>query len=203
MCPAVSYTCENCAIIILAAGSSSRLGSPKQLLVYRDKTLLQNCIDNAKQINANPLILVLGARKKLIEDHTNTEEVIIVENKNWESGIASSITAAVNTLNDKFPGTEFIIIMVCDQPFADAEILKKLLLKQKESGKAIVACEYEGTKGTPVLFHRSLFNELHALKGDSGAKKILTKYENQTEYVSFTAGGIDIDTMEDFKNLSK
>jgi molybdenum cofactor cytidylyltransferase len=203
MCPLVSHTCENFAVIILAAGSSSRLGSPKQLLVYSDKTLLQTGIDNAKQINANPVILVLGANKELIEDHTDTKGVFVIENDNWKSGIASSITTAVTTLYDKFPGTEFIILMVCDQPFADTTILNKLLLKQKETGKAIVASEYENTKGTPALFHRSLFHELAALKGDMGAKEILTKYENESAYVSFKGGGIDIDTVEDYKNLSK
>ena len=199
----VSHTCESFAVIILAAGSSSRLGSPKQLLVYSGKTLLQTCIDNAKQINANPVILVLGANKKLIEDHTDTKGVIVIENDNWKSGIASSITVALSALYNTFPDTDYIILMVCDQPFADSTILNKLLLKQKETGKSIVACKYEGTKGTPALFHRSLFHELAALKGDSGAKVILTKYENESAYVSFEAGGIDIDTVEDYKNLSK
>lgn len=203
MHPLISHTCESFAVIILAAGSSSRLGSPKQLLVYSGKTLLQTCIDNAKQINANPVILVLGANKKLIEDHTDTNGVIVTENGNWKSGIASSITVALSALYNTFPDTDCIILMVCDQPFADSTILNKLLLKQKETGKPIVACKYEGTKGTPALFHRSLFHELAALKGDSGAKVILTKYENESAYISFKAGGIDIDTVEDYKNLSK
>ena len=203
MHPLISHTCESFAVIILAAGSSSRLGSPKQLLVYSDKTLLQTCIDNAKQINANPVILVLGANKNLIEDHTDTNGVIVTENDNWKNGIASSITVALSALYNTFPDTDCIILMVCDQPFADSTILNKLLLKQKETGKPIVACKYEGTKGTPALFHRSLFHELAALKGDSGAKVILTKYENESAYISFKAGGIDIDTVEDYKNLSK
>ncbi len=194
---------KNFAVIILAAGSSSRLGKPKQLLVYHDKTLLQNCLDHAKQIQADPVIVVLGAHKELIKDQIDTEGITIVENNNWTSGMASSITSAVTTLGTDFPGRDGLILMVCDQPFADQDVLAQLLLKQKETGKAIVASAYENTTGTPALFHRSLFTELLELKGDTGAKKILKKYKNLSAYVSFKAGSIDIDTPEDYKNLAK
>jgi len=194
---------EKCAVIILAAGNSSRLGSPKQLLVYHNKTLIQNCIDHAKQVQAKPLIVVLGAHKELIKSQIDTLNITVVENDNWESGMASSITSAVKTLQDSFPDTDGLILMVCDQPFVDWKILSKLLLKQKETGKAIVASSYEGINGTPAFFHRSLFTELLDLKGDSGAKKILEKYKNSLACVSFEAGSIDIDTSEDYKNLAK
>ncbi|MHB1179220.1 MAG: nucleotidyltransferase family protein [Daejeonella sp.] len=192
------------AVIILAAGSSSRFGSPKQLLVYRHKTLLQNCIDNAKQVHGNPLLLlVLGAHKELIKDQIDIRNVTVIENNNWESGMASSITSAVTTLQADFPDTDGMILMVCDQPFADRVILTELLLKQKDTGKAIVASAYDGTHGTPAFFHRSMFSELLDLKGDTGAKKILEKYKNLSAYVSFNAGGIDIDTSEDYKILAE
>ncbi|MEJ7780680.1 MAG: nucleotidyltransferase family protein [Daejeonella sp.] len=191
------------AVIILAAGSSSRLGSPKQLLHYYDKPLLQNCIDNAKQVQADPVILVLGAYKELIKDQVDTGNMIVIENNNWASGMASSITSAVTALKNDFPDTDGLILMVCDQPYADSGILSQLLLRQKETGKAIVASAYEETTGTPAFFHRSMFTELLGLQGDTGAKKILEKYKNLSANVSFKAGSIDIDTTEDYKNLAK
>lgn len=194
---------EKFAVIILAAGNSSRLGSPKQLLIYHNKTLLQHCIDHARDIQGNPVILVLGAHKELIKGQIDTGNITVIENDKWESGMASSITSAVTRLKTDFPDADGLILMVCDQPFADREVLSQLLLKQKETGKALVASSYEDTRGTPALFHRSLFTELLNLKGDRGAKKILEKYKNRSAYVSFKAGSIDIDTSEDYNNLAK
>jgi molybdenum cofactor cytidylyltransferase len=191
------------AVIVLAAGRSSRLGSPKQLLPYQGKTLLQHSIDSAKEIGSNQVIVVLGSGKELIENKINDDGILIVENSNWESGIASSIKAGINALTDILPDIDSAILITCDQPFVDAEILKTLILEQIESGKAIVGCSYDNTKGIPALFHCSLFPELLSLVGDNGAKKLFEKYKEVATFVSFNAGSIDIDTSEDYKNLPK
>ena len=197
------FKVENLAVIILAAGNSSRLGSPKQLLPYAEKTLLQHAIDNAKASSANHVIVVLGSRKTLIETKIDLDEIFIVENLNWESGISSSIKAGLNALKDISTETDAIILMACDQPFADAEILKTLVQEQARSGKAIVGCSYDSTKGIPALFHKSIISELLSLEGDTGAKKLFEKYKEEASFISFQDGGIDIDTSEDYKNLTK
>lgn len=197
------FIVKNYAVIILAAGRSSRLGSPKQLLPYHGKTLLQHSIDNAKEIGSNQVVVVLGSGKELIENKINSEGIMIVENSHWESGIASSIKIGINTLTKILPNIDAAIVMACDQPFADSKILKKLLLKQIESGKAIIGCSYDNTKGIPALFHSSLFPELISLQGDIGAKKLFEKYQDVTSFVPFTDGSIDIDTLEDYKKLPK
>lgn len=197
------FSVSSFAIIILAAGGSSRLGRPKQLLSYRGKTLLQHSIDSAKEAGSRQVIVVLGSGKELIENKINSSGIEIAENSNWESGISSSIKAGINALNNLAPDVDALILMVCDQPFTDSNILKKLLSKQRESGKAIVGCSYENTKGTPALFHSSFFPELLSLTGDSGAKKMFEKYEEVASFVSFQDGGIDIDTSEDYRNLPK
>ena len=191
------------ATIILAAGSSSRLGSPKQLLIHREKTLLQNSIDTAKLINSDQIIVILGSNRALIKNEINAEEIVLIENQNWESGLASSIKAGIEALKIISPDIDAIILMVCDQPYADAEVLKSLLTKQVETGRALVGCMYENTKGIPALFHSSLFPELLSLDGDSGAKKLFEKYNKVASFISFKDGGIDIDTLEDYKNLAK
>lgn len=191
------------AVIILAAGSSSRLGSPKQLLTVDDKTLLQHTIEAAKAAGIDPVIVVLGANRELIKKDLNAKEVVIAENEKWQSGLASSIHSGIEALTKVSPSADAAILMVCDQPFVSAELLNDLLRKQKETGKAIVASSYDNTLGTPALFHSSLFPELAALEGDTGAKILLKKYENQLSSVPFIRGGIDIDTGEDYKNLGK
>ena len=199
----IQFRVESYAIIILAAGNSSRLGSPKQLLTYTGKSLLQLAIDKAKENGPDQVIVVLGSSMQLIESKISTEDITIVENTNWESGLASSIQAGINALKKISNDIDAIILMVCDQPFVDAKILKALIHEQAESGHAIVGCKYDDTKGIPALFHKSIFPELLSLEGDTGAKKLFEKYKDVASFVYFQDGGIDIDTSEDYKNLTK
>ena len=197
------FNVRSYAVIILAAGNSSRLGSPKQLLEYKKSTLLEHSIDSALSVGSDQVIVVLGSGKDLIENKIVEKSIVITENSNWKSGIASSIKVGIRTLKKVSPNIDAVVLMVCDQPFADEKILKKLLAKQLESGKAIVGCLYNNTKGTPALFHSSLFPELLSLKGGNGAKKLFEKYTEVAAFVPFLNGGIDIDTSEDYKNLVK
>lgn len=197
------FTVQSCAVIILAAGDSSRLGRPKQLLTYTEKPLLQIAIDNAKEIEPDLVMVVLGSNMQLIESQINTDGTIIVENPNWENGLASSIKSGLNALTKISSNIDAIILMVCDQPFVDSKILKALLHEQARTGHAIVGCKYDDTKGIPALFHKSVFPKLLCLEGDTGAKKLFEEYKEVASFVSFKDGGIDIDTSEDYKNLTK
>ena len=197
------FKVESYSIIILAAGDSSRLGRPKQLLSYGGKTLLQSAINSAENSGADQVIVVLGSRKQLIENEINHNGVILIENPDWESGIASSIKTGITELKNIFTGADAVILMVCDQPFADEKILKALIQEQASSGNAIVGSSYDNTKGIPALFHKNLFSELVSLEGNSGAKRLFEKYKESASFISFQEGGIDIDTLEDYKNLTK
>jgi molybdenum cofactor cytidylyltransferase len=192
-----------CAVIILAGGKSSRLGTPKQLLRFKDKNLVQHAADTAKIAGLEPVIVVLGSGMESIESGLFSRTVKIVENKNWEEGMASSIRAGVEYLQSQSPGTDGTIIMVCDQPFVDAALLNKLLSTQRETGLPIVASAYEGISGTPVIYHQSFFAKLLELKGEKGAKKILEENPERVTTIAFPEGNIDIDTNEDYKNLEK
>jgi len=194
---------SNCGIIILAAGSSSRLGNPKQLLAYKGKTLLQHSIDVALETNIKSIIVVLGSNIELIEKETETSGVYVVKNEDWASGMASSIACGLNILKIHAPKTDGVILMVCDQPYVSTALLNNLMLKQNETGSTVVASSYENTLGTPALFHKYLFTELSSLQGDKGAKIIFRKYGNSCESIPFALGGIDIDTHENYRNLAK
>lgn len=194
---------SNCAVIILAAGRSARLGSPKQLLPYRDKTLLQHSIDAALGSNAKPIIAVLGSGMEIIEHELVRDKIFISENTSWENGMASSISCGLNALNNLAPGIESVILMVCDQPFINPGLLNDLIKKQKSSGSSIVASFYENTIGTPALFHKKHFPELASLEGDTGARSLFKKYAETLQIIPFDKGGIDIDTIENYRNLAK
>jgi molybdenum cofactor cytidylyltransferase len=191
------------AVIILAAGRSARLGSPKQLLSYRGKTLLQHSIDTALESMASQILVVLGSKKDSIKKEIEQTQIFILENSSWESGMASSISCGITNLQIIAPETEAVILMVCDQPFVNAKLLNNLITKHKDSKQSIVASSYANTLGTPALFHKSLFVELLALQGESWAKSLIKKYSQQVGFVSFDQGSIDIDTRENYRNLPK
>ncbi len=188
-------------IIILAAGSSSRLGRPKQLLDYRGKTLLQTVIDEALATNCKPVLVVLGANAKEIAARHENDQISIVINENWKNGMASSIVAGLSVMIKNNSALECIIIAVADQAFIKMSNFNHLIEKQKETGKNIIASAYAETIGTPVLFKKDYFEALLSLKGAEGAKNILKQHPHELETVMFEGGGIDIDTETDYNNL--
>jgi len=186
-------------IIILAAGSSSRLGKPKQNLVYKGQTLLQRAIEATAASVCRPVIVVLGANEEMIKPTIENNAINIIHNPDWQQGMASSIRSGINALKKIEPKAGSVILTLCDQPFVDTPLLDRLV--QKRSAKRIVASSYNDTMGAPVLFGAAYFDELLLLKGQEGAKKLLLKYPDDVVTVPFPLGGIDIDTMEDYEKL--
>jgi len=189
------------AIIVLAAGSSSRMGRPKQLLPYNGKSLLEHTVDTANDTDASPVIVVLGANAALLEKEINEKKVHITENSEWSEGMASSVRCGIKTLVQIAPYSDAAIIMVCDQPFVSPALLNELVAAQKNTGKDIVTSHYENAIGPPALFHKTVFPELLDLKGDAGARKIIEQRGTDIATVSFAKGEIDIDTESDYKAL--
>lgn len=192
---------NNTGIIILAAGNSSRLGQPKQLLSYNNTTLLNNTIDAALQIPNAIVIVVLGSEQELIEQELNSPQIKISYNKNWISGMSSSIVKGLSDLLTGTVAVDSCIISVCDQPFINNSVFENLLKEHNSTGVGIVASSYSGTVGIPVLFSKKYFKELLELKGQEGAKKLIGKFSDDCVSVAFLKGGIDIDTPEDYKHL--
>jgi molybdenum cofactor cytidylyltransferase len=189
------------AIIILAAGASTRMNGPKQLLPYKEKSLVQQAIDTALATNSEQVILVLGANAERIREQTNTAGVEVVVNGSWKEGMASSVRLGISTLQQEFPDVDSATIMLCDQPFVTADLLQKLAITQEQSGKKITASYYKQTAGVPVVFDKTLFPKLLKLEGQEGAKKLLSIYSDDVATVPFAEGEMDIDTEEDYQRL--
>ena len=126
-------------IIILAAGNSSRLGEPKQLLPYQNSSLLLHTIDQALALPANVVMVVTGASKEIIEKELSGKKVHTHYNANWSTGMGSSISSAVAGMMVLHPALDALLITVCDQPFLDAHILASLVEEHIRTGKSIVA----------------------------------------------------------------
>ena len=188
-------------IIILAAGESSRLGYPKQIARYNDKTLLQIAIDAANGSKAEKKVLVLGANKDEIKKTFRGDSIPNIPNQDWEKGMASTMQKGLDYLM-KFDAPDQVIIMLCDMPFVDFKLLNKLIAAQKKTGKGIVACEYADTIGVPILFTKAYFKELKTLAGDEGAKKVALAHADDCAHVKFPMGKVDVDTEADLRDLN-
>jgi molybdenum cofactor cytidylyltransferase len=188
-------------IIILAAGESTRLGYPKQIAKYKEKTLLQLAIDAANGSKADKRVVVLGANRDEIKKTFSGASIPNIPNPNFQEGISSSIKIGMEYML-KFDQPDQVIIMLCDQPFVDASILDELIDLQEKEGKGIVACAYSKTFGVPALFGSAYFKELMDLKGDEGAKQLALAHEDDLVTVSFPNGKVDIDTEEDLRDLN-
>lgn len=197
------YSVTNCAVIVLAAGGSTRLGRPKQLLSYNGTSLLQHTIDAARQSTILSIIVVLGSDHESINKNIDVTGLHVVRNDNWQTGMASSIICGIKSLERIAPGVDGAILMACDQPFINAALLDDLLLVQKASNKPIVASRYKDTIGIPALFHKEFFGQLLDLEGDKGAKKLMNQSADCCATVPFPLGSIDIDTLDDYEALLK
>ncbi len=193
---------KNTGIILLAAGCSSRLGSPKQLLLFEGKTLLEKIIDTSLNVfEKENIILVLGSEHEKIESSIQDKNISICINTNWKSGMASSINLGVKTLLSKFPEMQKCFISVCDQPYLNNEIFVDMMKIFENSAKEIVVAKYAETLGVPALFSKKYFEELTQLEGEQGAKKIILQNSDDVAIFEFEKGAIDIDTPSDYDNL--
>jgi len=187
-------------LIILAAGTSSRLGRPKQLLEYKGKPLLQHAIDIAGQFEWGAGVLVLGANARRIEQKIDPKGLDLIRNEKWEEGIASSIRLGLSHLREKKSDLHHALFLLSDQPYLTVEVLR-LLLSVHEENKSITACKYQGQIGVPVILSHAFFNDLMQLEGDQGAKKIVMNNFDTTSTIPFEGGEVDVDTEEDVKHL--
>lgn len=188
------------AMIILAAGASVRMGTPKQLLSYRGRSLLRHITIEAIASVCEPIIVVLGAYAQQIRQEVQLP-VQVVENLDWNQGMSASIKSGIQELNTATNNIEAVVLAVCDQPFVSAQIINQLVEAYYYTEKPIIASEYSGTLGVPALFSHRFFSELRDLKETEGAKQIIKKYRYEVYCIPFPEGAIDIDTPNEYEKL--
>lgn len=197
------YKIDNCAVVIIAAGESKRLGSPKQLLLLDKDSMLNRLIKMVQKAVDFPIYLVLGANAEKIKAQLPNVSLKIVENTEWQEGMGSSIRIGVQTVIDSANKHDGVLILVCDQPHLSETAIKDLISLQANKKSAITASFYANITGTPALFHQSVFSDLLALKGDQGAKRIIQERDQELAKLQFEMGVLDIDTPEDYQKLLK
>jgi len=185
------------AAVILAAGASTRLGRPKQLLRYRGSSLIRRAVDCAVEAGYGPVVVVVGAVADAVSAEVDGLPVEVVRNDAWQEGMGSSIRAGVEALEDRQSQVRAAALLACDQPRLTPGILRDLVQAFDGAEGRMVACEYAGTVGVPALFERSRFADLLKLRGPGGAKSVLEAHPADVVRMPWPDGSIDIDRPED------
>lgn len=184
--------------IVLAAGASSRFGSPKQLVRVAGRPLLHTAVTRASEVTGNALIVVLGAGSAELAPLLKHSPGSVVVNQDWREGLGSSIRAGVARLPPTCAG---VLLLLADQAAVSADDLKRLAGVWRKQPQYLVAALYGGTSGVPAIFPRSSFRELSELRGDTGARALLRRNSDRVVRVPMPSAAIDIDTPEDLLAL--
>lgn len=183
------------AVVILAAGKSSRMGRTKQLLPIGNKTLLALAVESAIQSIADKTYCVLGAYSEVIQKSIEQYPIEIIMNTNYHLGLSSSIVAGLNHIEYKH--YDSLVIMLADQPKVDTQYLNKLIDESHKQPSKIIASSYSGISGVPAVFPKIYYKELLNLKGDKGAKAFLNSAEMEIIQID-SIPLVDIDTADDY-----
>lgn len=172
------------AAVILAAGASTRLGEPKQLVKLGGETLLERAVRVAREAGCEPVLVVLGADAERVLTGCDLRGARVVRNEQWREGMASSVRAGVAAAE----GADGVVLMTCDQPTVTAEHLRVLT-----ASGVVTASAYSGRRGVPAYFPASSFPELMCLTGGAGARALL----RDAAAVELPDGELDVDSPED------
>ena len=187
--------------IVLAAGASTRMGTPKQLLDFQGRSFLRHTVEIVVASICKPIVVVLGAYAEKIRPEVNHLPVLVVENPQWQDGMGASIQVGMTALNAATEEIEGVVLTLCDQPFVSCDVINQLVAAYHSTGQGIIASEYAGTLGVPALFSRKFFSDLLNLQTTSGAKQVIKKYSHEVFPLPFAAGAIDVDTPQDYEEL--
>ncbi|PRY45513.1 molybdenum cofactor cytidylyltransferase [Spirosoma oryzae] len=189
------------ATIILAAGGSSRLGQPKQLIQSNGETLVRRMTQQALALRAGPVVVVLGANQDRIMKELTGLAITTVVNPTWAEGMASSLRTGLRALDTE--STEAFLVVLTDQPYVTADLLQQLIDTRQSTGRGIIASRYaepDGILGVPALFDNHYRREFLNLTGDTGARKLIQQYASDSTGIHFPLAGIDLDTPADLRH---
>ena len=183
--------------LVLAAGGSKRLGSPKQLLPYGDATLLDRVLETARTCGFDQLLCVLGGSADEVRKRVDLRGATVVVNDDFGEGCSTSIAAALRAVD---PRTDVLVLLLGDQPGVTAATVRKLI--EHRGNARLAACSYDDGRGHPLAFARDAYPELAALHGDKAVWKLLDRHAEEVVDVPI-AGRIprDVDTDEEYRAL--
>jgi molybdenum cofactor cytidylyltransferase len=187
---------DNIALILLAAGGSARMGSPKQLLSYRGRPLVRHAVETALASGCDPIMVVLGAHIEEIRAALDGLDVVIVENTDWQKGLGTSIRAGVSGAG--IMGSDGAVLTSIDQPLITADVLKRLVNEHEETGRPIIASEYSNDVGMPAFFTKEFFPKLTSLLPTEDCKAVILANLDLSIRIPCPEAETDLDTPGDY-----
>ncbi|HEX2750961.1 MAG TPA: nucleotidyltransferase family protein [Verrucomicrobiales bacterium] len=181
--------------IVLAAGGSTRLGEPKQLLELGNGTLVHAAVRAAVEGGCDTVCVVTGHARAAVENAVAGPGPLFAHNDEWRRGMGSSIRLGLEAVKP----ADAVVLLACDQPAVDAGVIRSLITLYDQTGRAIAASAYSGTLGIPALFDRSCFDALQSLPDNCGAKAVILAHPEKVAPFEFPRGALDIDSPEDLR----
>ena len=186
-------------LLVLAAGQGSRMGSPKQLLNLGGKPMVRYVVENGLLSVCRPVVVVIGANADSVRTAVEGTGVETVDNPRWNEGMGTSIQAGLRVL--EMHHLDGLILMLADQPLVSGSILNRLVDLHIETRQPIVAAEYAGTVGVPVLFSSRYFGHLRELAPDNGCKSVILTNRSEAALLACPEAEADVDTQEDYRRV--
>jgi Uncharacterized MobA-related protein len=192
---------KNVGIVILAAGASTRMGRPKQLLPLNGQPLLLHTVDEALSTSITHVVVVLGTDPDTYRDLLETYPVGLVINESWKNGLGSSIKAGLKAIRQRAKALDAVLFLVGDQPAIGFEYLSRMIDTYRNTSANLIASGYSDTYGVPALFGAEFFDAIMALNDEDGARRVLEKHEDVLTVLDCPEGAVDIDTPQDYANF--
>ncbi len=195
------------AVILLAAGRSSRMGQGqhKLLLPLGDRPVLLHVVETVLASQAQPLVIVLGHQAEQVRTLLTPYDakLITVENPDYQQGMSTSLRKGIDTLMSSYPAVNGALIVLGDQPLMTSHILDSMIETKQTTGKRIIAARYSGKRGNPTLFDASLFPELMEMTGDEGGRKVLERHSQEIATLDMDEdiSNYDVDTWEAYQQV--
>lgn len=187
----------NIAILVLAAGKSSRMKAIKQLIKIKNKTLLDITLEKTKTLKNTTVFCVLGSNSNQIEKEISTKKIKIIHNNNYNDGLSSSIISGINHFNKNKLCFDGVFILLADQPAIKSSYYEEMIELFQNNSSSIIASNYSHNFGVPAIIPSLFFKNLLKIKGDKGAKDFLNIHKNIIITPKSRADLIDLDTKED------
>src|SRR4051812_24600060 len=191
----------NVTALVLAAGTSSRMGQPKQLLPFEGRSLVRRAAEAAVGSKTRQTIVVTGAANQHVDAELAGLAVMLVHNPDYADGMSTSLRAGLRSVR---PDVDAVVVLLADQPYVDSAIIDGLIDLYEQTHARIVRPRYGGQPGNPVLWDQSLFDELMQQEGDQGGRALLQAYTSEIAWLDLPDAALqtDVDTPESYVSLT-
>ncbi|WP_299062696.1 nucleotidyltransferase family protein [uncultured Polaribacter sp.] len=190
---------KNIAVLILAAGKSSRMKAIKQLEKIDKKTLLEITLEKVQTLFSSTIYCIVGANADKIKAETTTKNIEFIKNNNFKNGLSSSIVSGIQYFKANNLNFEGVFILLADQPAIDVAYLKDMIHLFNINKEVIIASNYGEKFGVPAIIPEKYFSNLLLIQGDKGAKEFINSRKNEIISSKLNTNLVDIDTKEDLQ----